>query len=105
MVEEMLAVEGEGSQPQDEHARAVRAVRYHEWDAAIQDYRTNWSRVFERDAVEGASEFVEETLAAQRGPVRLLRRYFESLRPPGFRRVPGQIDGHDRTMSTNFESA
>ena len=98
MVEEMLAVEGEGSQPQDEHAGAVRAVRYHEWDAAIQDYRTNWSRVFERDAVEGASEFVEETLAAQRGPVRLLRRYFESLRPPGFRRVPGQIDGEELDM-------
>ena len=44
-----------------------KGVRYHEWDAAIQDYRTNWSRVFERDAVEGASEFVEETLAMPNG--------------------------------------
>ena len=55
----------------------------------------NWCRVVEREAVEGSSEFVEETLAAQRGPVRLLRRYFESLRPPGLRRVPGQLDGED----------
>ncbi|MDR4472371.1 MAG: hypothetical protein MRJ92_06910 [Nitrospira sp.] len=73
-------------------------MRYHEWDAAIQDYRMNWSRVLEREAAEGASEFVEETLAAQRGPVRLLRRYFESLRPPGLRRMPGQVDGEDLDM-------
>jgi nitric oxide reductase NorD protein len=41
---------------------------------------------------------VEETLAAQRGAVTLLRRYFESLRPPGLRRVPGQLDGEDLDM-------
>ncbi|MDR4477735.1 MAG: VWA domain-containing protein [Nitrospira sp.] len=98
MVDEMLAVEGEGSQPQEEKVGGTKAVRYHEWDAAIQDYRMNWSRVLEREAAEGASEFVEETLAAQRGPVRLLRRYFESLRPPGLRRMPGQVDGEDLDM-------
>ncbi len=58
----------------------------------------NWCRVVEREAVEGSPDFVEETLAAQRGPVRLLRRYFESLRPPGLRRVPGQLDGEDLDM-------
>ena len=98
MVDEILAVEGEGRQPQEETAGGTKAVRYHEWDAAIQDYRMNWSRVLEREATEGASEFVEETLAAQRGPVRLLRRYFESLHPPGLRRVPGQVDGEDLDM-------
>ena len=95
LVEEVLAVEGEGARPEDQKAGTVKAVRYREWDAAIQDYRMNWCRVVEREAVEGSSEFVEETLAAQRGPVRLLRRYFESLRPPGLRRVPGQLDGED----------
>ncbi len=98
VVEEVLAVEGEGARPEDRKPGTVKAVRYREWDAAIQDYRMNWCRVVEREAVEGSSEFVEETLAAQRGPVRLLRRYFESLRPPGLRRVPGQLDGEDLDM-------
>ena len=98
LVEEVLAVEGEGARPEDQKAGTVKAVRYREWDAAIQDYQMNWCRVVEREAVEGSSEFVEETLAAQRGPVRLLRRYFESLRPPGLRRVPGQLDGEDLDM-------
>lgn len=98
LVEEVLAVEGEGARPEDQKAGTVKAVCYREWDAAIQDYRMNWCRVVEREAVEGSSEFVEETLAAQRGPVRLLRRYFESLRPPGLRRVPGQLDGEDLDM-------
>ena len=98
LVEEILAVEGEGPRSEDEQTETVKAVRYREWDAAIQDYRMNWCRVVERDAVEGSSDFVEETLAAQRGPVALLRRYFESLRPPGLRRVPGQLDGEDLDM-------
>ncbi len=98
LVEEVLAVEGEGVRPDDDKAAAAKAFRYREWDAAIQDYRMNWCRVVEREAVEGSSDFVEETLAAQRGPVRLLRRYFESLRPPGLRRIPGQLDGDDLDM-------
>jgi nitric oxide reductase activation protein len=34
-------------------------------------------------------------LGTQAASARLLRRYFESLRPPGFRRVHGQADGED----------
>jgi hypothetical protein len=98
LVEEVLAVEGEGLRPEDENIGAVKAVRYHEWDAAIQDYRMNWCRVVEREASEGSSDFVEATLAAQGGTVRLLRRYFESLRPPGLRRLAGQFDGEDLDM-------
>jgi cobalamin biosynthesis protein CobT len=98
LVEEVLAVEGEGARPDDEKVGAAKAVRYREWDAAIQDYRMNWCRVVEREAVEGSSDFAEETLAAQPGTVRLLRRYFESLRPPGLRRIPGQLDGEDLDM-------
>ncbi len=98
LVEEVLAVDGEGPRPEDIQAGAARVVRYHEWDAAIQDYRTNWCRVVEREATEGPSDFVEQTLSAQGGAVRLLRRYFESLRPPGLRRVTGQLDGEELDM-------
>jgi nitric oxide reductase activation protein len=38
---------------------------------------------------------VEQTLATHRGPIKLLRRYFEGLNPTGFRRLAGQIDGED----------
>jgi hypothetical protein len=98
LVEEVLAVEGEGLHAEHEKIGAVKAVRYHEWDAAIQDYRMNWCRVVEREAPEGSSDFVEATLATQGGTVRLLRRYFESLRPPGLRRIAGQLDGEDLDM-------
>jgi len=98
LVEEVLAVEGEGLRPEDEKIGSVKAVRYHEWDVAIQDYRMNWCRVVEREASEESSDFVEATLAAQGGTVRLLRRYFESLRPPGLRRLAGQLDGEDLDM-------
>lgn len=98
LVEELLAVEGEGPKIKDEPVGAGKAVRYREWDAAIRDYRMNWCRVVEREAVEGSSDFVEDTLAAQRGAVGLLRRYFESLRPPGLRRMSGQLDGEDLDM-------
>lgn len=97
-VEEVLAVESEGPRSEHEKIGAMKAVRYHEWDAAIQDYRMNWCRVVEREAPEGSSDFVEATLAAQGGTVRLLRRYFESLRPPGLRRIAGQLDGEDLDM-------
>ncbi len=95
LVEELLAVEGDAPQRRGEGSGAASARWYREWDAGIQDYRMNWCRVVEREAPEGSSEVVEETLAAQRGTVALLRRYFESLRPPGLRRVPGQLDGED----------
>ncbi|MCC2640342.1 MAG: protein of unknown function, contains von Willebrand factor [Nitrospira sp.] len=98
LVEDVLAVEGEGKRLEEEPIGVTRAVRYREWDAAIQDYRMNWCRVVEREAIEGSSDFVEETLSAQRGTVRLLRRYFEGLRPPGLRRLAGQLDGEDVDM-------
>ncbi|MEX5217176.1 MAG: VWA domain-containing protein [Nitrospira sp.] len=95
LVEEVLALEGEAEFSKATGHQEGRLVRYPEWDAAIQDYRSHWCRLVEREAEEGSSEFVEQTLAAQRGPIRLLRRYFESLRPAGFTRLPGQIDGED----------
>jgi nitric oxide reductase NorD protein len=98
LIEEVLAVEGEGPRTEDAHQAGAKADRYHEWDAALRDYRTNWCRVVEREASEGSSDFVETTLRSHGGAVRLLRRYFEALRPPGFRRVAAQLDGEDLDM-------
>jgi nitric oxide reductase NorD protein len=95
VLEEWLLAENEQRELAGGHAAGARVFRYHEWDAAIQDYRTNWCQVVERAAAEGPSDFIEETLAAHRAGIRLLRRYFESLRPPGLRRVPGRSDGDE----------
>ncbi|MDE3018022.1 MAG: hypothetical protein KGI53_03295 [Nitrospirota bacterium] len=95
VVDHWLAVdEGRAGAHQAEPAQA-QTFLYDEWDGLIQDYRQGWCRVVERAAPEGATDFAEATLAEHGAAVRLLRRYFEALRPPGLRRVSGQTDGEE----------
>ena len=93
--DQLLAV---GDDRRGAHAAASPSERvfvYDEWDGLIQDYRSRWCRVIEQTAAEATTDFAELTLAGHGPAVRLLRRYFESIRPPGLRRVHGQIDGED----------
>ena len=94
-VEELLALKVEQPAPVDQTGPGDRAVRYPEWDQGINDYRLNWCRVVERAAEEGSGDIVGATLSAHGSEVSALRRFFESLRPPGLRRVPGQADGDE----------
>ena len=94
-VEELLALKVEQPAPVDHAGSGDRAVRYPEWDQGIDDYRLNWCRVVERPAEEGSGDIVGATLSAHGTEVSVLRRFFESLRPPGLRRVTGQADGDD----------
>ncbi|MDO8355556.1 MAG: VWA domain-containing protein [Nitrospirota bacterium] len=94
-VEELLAVKVEQPAPIDHAGPGDRAVRYPEWDQGIDDYRLNWCRVAERAAEEGSGDIVAATLSAHGSEVSALRRFFEGLRPPGLRRVPGQADGDE----------
>lgn len=95
LVEELLALEVEPKPMPESTAHDARAVRYPEWDHTIQDYRVNWCLVAERPAETGSAESVDEILAAHRSAITSLRRIFENLRPPAFRRVAGQADGDD----------
>ena len=95
LVEDSLAVEPGAQSRQDILTNKGQTVLYHEWDHRIDDYRMNWSRVREGPADIGSDEFVTATLVAQRSAVRSLRRFFEGLRPPAFRRVTGQPDGDE----------
>jgi len=94
-VEELLALKVEQPAPTDHAGPGDCTVRYPEWDHAIDDYRLNWCRVVERAAEEGNGDIVGATLSAHGSEVSALRRFFESLRPPGLRRVSGQADGDD----------
>jgi len=94
-VEELLALKVKQPSPVDHAGPGDRAARYPEWDQGIDDYRLNWCRVVERAAEEGSGDIVGATLSAHGSEVSALRRFFESLRPPGLRRVPGQADGDE----------
>jgi len=90
------------------HAAASPSERvflYDEWDGLIQDYRSRWCRVVEQTAAEATADFAELTLAAHGPSVRLLRRYFESIRPPGLRRVHGQTDGEELDLDALIRRA
>src|SRR5262245_9402186 len=94
-VEEVLALDLEQQPALEAVDQMERAVRYPEWDHMIQDYRMNWCRVVERRADAGSDEFVSGILTSRQSVIRSLRRFFESLRPPAFRRIAGQADGED----------
>jgi nitric oxide reductase NorD protein len=94
IVEECLTLEL-NPQSRQTTTDGERAILYPEWDYRIEDYRMNWCRVIERPADLGSDEFVTETLAARQSTVKLLRRFFEGLRAPAYRRVAGQADGDE----------
>ena len=94
VVEEILAIDAE-AQPVEGDGAGERVRRYPEWDYRLQDHRVHWCRVVERAADRGSDESVSGTLTAHRSTVRLLRRCFEALRPPAFRRLPGQAEGEE----------
>lgn len=98
-VERMQALDDDQRGRHETERSRGQAFLYDEWDGVIQDYRSGWCRVVEWVAPEGSSEFVE-TMLAEHGPaVRLLRRYFESLRPLGLRRVHGRTDGEELDLN------
>ncbi len=103
LTEDVLMVSGEGEgQVLPDHPWA-RAFLYDEWDGTIRDYRTRWCRVVEQAAAEGSEAFVEQTRSAYGGVVTLIRRYFEGIRPPAFRRVRRQADGEEVDIEAAVE--
>jgi nitric oxide reductase NorD protein len=79
-----------------------REFLYDEWDGVIQDYRSAWCRVIERTPVDTDSDFVDATINGHGAEIRVLRRYFESLRPSGLRRMFSQVDGEDPDLDATI---
>jgi hypothetical protein len=98
VVDEVLALDDSRARRPEELTQGGLAYRYPEWDWTLQDYRAGWCRLVERPAPDGSPEFAEQTLSSYHSTVRLLRRYFESLRPPRLRRASGQMDGEELDM-------
>ncbi len=95
VVDELLALPVDERPLAEMQGPGAKRIRYPEWDATIQDYRVQWCQVVEQPAESRSDEAVEAALTTHRSAVKALRRFFESLRPPAFRRTAAQADGED----------
>jgi nitric oxide reductase NorD protein len=77
---------------------------YDEWDTAAQDYRPQWSRLVEKSVSPSTGTFVQNTLTQHSSIVKLLRRYFEGLKPEAFRKRRRQIEGEEMDLEALLEA-
>jgi hypothetical protein len=77
---------------------------YDEWDEGAQEYRPKWCRLYEHRIQPGSSPIVEQTLSSYGSELRLLRRYFQSLRPEAFRKLKRQTAGEDLDLDAVIEA-
>ena len=94
-IKEWLELEGAHQAHQRISLDGSKHFSYDEWDGTIHDYRPHWCQVVERIGQEGNPDFVDQTLAVHGPAVRLLRRYFETIRPTALRRLGRQDQGED----------
>ena len=93
VLDEYFHVKGAGDGLLPVPSGQEQAYVYPEWDGGIQDYRLKWCRVVERPGEEGGQDFAQRVLEKHAPAIRVLRRYFETMRPTGLRRVHGYDHG------------
>ena len=93
VLDEYLQVKDAGDGPLPVPSGQERAYVYPEWDGGIQDYRFQWCRVVERPGEEGSQDFAQRVLEKHAPAIRVLRRYFETMRPTAMRRIHGYDHG------------
>lgn len=93
VLEEYFHVKGAGDGLLPVPSGQEQAYVYPEWDGGIQDYRLKWCRVVERPGEEGGQDFAQRILEQHAPAIRVLRRYFETMRPTGLQRVHGYDHG------------
>ncbi|MCY4614437.1 MAG: VWA domain-containing protein [Nitrospira sp.] len=93
VLDEYLHVKGAGDGLLPVPSGQEQTYVYPEWDGGIQDYRLKWCRVVERPGEEGNQDFAHQVLEKHAPAIRVLRRYFETMRPTGLQRVHGYDHG------------
>ena len=93
VLDEYFHVKGAGDGVLPVPSGREQAYVYPEWDGGIRDYRLKWCRVVERPGEEGNQDFAQRVLEQHAPAIRVLRRYFETMRPTGLRRVHGYDHG------------
>src|SRR5437016_2589151 len=104
VVHDARVISEEGAGAASAALPGLRAFLYDEWDGRIQDYRTRWCRVVEQAAPEGTEDFIGLVRSRYGGVLRLIRRYFEGIRPPALRRMRRQADGEEVDIEAAVEA-
>lgn len=105
VLEEHWAVKGSGQGELDVQKEEGHTYLYPEWDGGMQDYRLKWCRVIERPGAEGSPDFAQSTLEKHASAIRLMRRYFETIRPTALRRVHGYEHGEELDLDAAVDRA
>ena len=83
-----------------EHRRTSREADatiyyYDEWDHTIEDYRTGWCRLLEREVKPDGDGFAAQVRAIYGPLIPSVRRQFEKLRPEEYRKEKSLLDGEE----------
>lgn len=93
--DELVALEDQRRPRWEPGPDEAGTYQYDEWDGMIRDYRARWCLVREQRQTSEDADFVEAVLNEHGAAIRVLRRYFEGIRPPALRQVRGQSHGDD----------
>ncbi len=91
-----------------EHRRTSREADatiyyYDEWDYTIQDYRTGWCRLLEREVSPDGEGFAAQVRATYGPLIPSVRRQFEKLRPEEYRKEKSLLDGEEIDLDRTVE--
>ncbi|MEW6442923.1 MAG: nitric oxide reductase activation protein NorD [bacterium] len=81
-----------------------RVFYYDEWDALIAEYRQDWCRLLEKEAIRSRKDFAREVRTVYGPLIASLRRQFEMLRPERYRMERALLDGDDIDLDRTIES-
>jgi len=76
---------------------------YDEWDYTIQDYRTGWCRLLEREVRPEGEDFAAQVRATYGPLIPSVRRQFEKLRPEEYRKEKSLLDGEEIDLDRTVE--
>jgi hypothetical protein len=77
---------------------------YDEWDNSSGDFRPRWCKVFEKETENDSTTFIDAVKTEYGGTILSLRRYFECLRPEGFKKIKKQEHGEEIDLESAIES-
>ncbi len=77
---------------------------YDEWDYASGDFKPGWCKLFEKKIVGDSNSFIDTVRAEYGGTILSLRRYFECLRPEGFKKVKKQEHGEEIDLESAIQA-
>ncbi|MEZ5345941.1 MAG: VWA domain-containing protein [Pyrinomonadaceae bacterium] len=75
------------------------AFSYDEWDRELNDFRTGWCRVIEKNVRRGDRNFVEQVRANYRGVISSVRHQFQLLKPENLTKINRELDGEDYDLN------